>query len=535
MFRLSLIVVGSIALGAVLSYGWTKLGVRPHSESTPTITAQQTADSALARKPQSGQSLTPVSQALRSITYLTGEYSRTLALLEALDGAEPSTVGLWIDTAVAELYGDDLVTITGLLYSYLADLDADFAIAKALGAPLRQQGRWLTSIFARLASIDLPNALERAGQLEPLQGAVAARAILRERNDIESEQRKAIAASYGFSEPGPTFASNPYSRLSELVANGNIETRANWQELSNLAYQIVATDPVKALNTALAIEDQSVSSRITNMVLGYWAQKDPRGPVDWVLEHAAEENKVFELAQTAFRYYAQQEPHEAWRLTAYMEPSQVDRLRTAIIGQLARVDPDTAIFYLEELRGKESARYQLQEASISIASALLKSDPERAAEIAEKFSPDATQQQMLSYGLFDESPARALEILSAFKDESTRESLAVNLASVWASEQPDKSQKLIKALPIEQQAVLNRRLIKNMIRRDPIAAIEYAATLSADAGRDDALLRAASFLKATRRSLSETKRKDLERRMLNAVLDPQRREEMRAKFERRGG
>ena len=537
MLKVALTLLGSMAVGAALSMGW-------HHFSSPAVPAAQIPETLTSADPVESppgpattQARKSASEELRAITFLTGEFSRSLALLEALEGAEPEIVVTWIDTAVAELYGDDLVTITGLLYSYLADLDADLAIATALRAPLRQQERWLRSIFARLASIDLPDALERVSRLAPLQAAVAVRAILRERNDIESTERELIASQYGIEVAGPTFAANPYTRLRELVSDGNIETRASWRELSRLVYQLVTIDPEKALVTAFAIENKDKSRNIANMVLGYWGQRSPREPVDWVLNNNMEDERVFEFAQMAFMQYAQREPLEAWQLSSYVDPAQTDMLRINIIGELARVDPEMAIYHLNELRSRDSLSYRVGDASIRVASVLLQRDTQRAVELLTGLKPSFTQQHTLAYSMIDTTPERAFEILETIDDQTLRNSLTANLVSQWTQGQTQKSKKLVKSLPLAQRAELNPNLVQELLMQDPIRAIEYASELSADEGRDEALIRAASLLRISLRRgrVSEASLKDIEQRMLDAVIDPEQRTNLQQALDRTRG
>ena len=250
--------------------------------------------------------------------------------------------------------------------------------------------RWATlstTIFTEWAVLHLDDAIEAASKLAGARRNVALEAILRARDDLSEDKRRAIAVQLKreftyekfISEANALQSTTDPGESWDILLNDNIDdarqmgalvmVAEKWREQIGFAvlskiYQsriednwiknqltaaLAQTDPALALDYAKRVSDEWEQSSLSLIVVEEWASIDPQAALAAVSSFKPS-SLYFELEGTVGAYWAKNKPYELIQnIELLTQGSRIWALEVAF-SYIAREDPLEAIESLSAIK-----------------------------------------------------------------------------------------------------------------------------------------------------------------------------------------
>jgi len=295
-------------------------------------------------------------------------------------------------------------------------------------------------------------------------------------------QMFAIAIAAGMAESDP-------DRAMQWALQQDSDGRLNIY--SRVLSTIAQTDPRRALDAALTVENSSVRARSLQTVLGTVASTDPLLAISY-LEQI--DNKEIEQAVThqVVQSWARFDPQAAieWVL-AHDEPDQ-RRLMRNIGSMIIHQDAQAAIRLLPRLDDETANNWRVQ---IAASLATYASVAKTQAFLAQYKGQDNYRDMFRSavQGLANSDFQTALQMTHTLPDGVEKDSVLNSLAQQRLEVDPADSVRLISMISSPEQRVsATQQVVRNWHRLDPDGAATWARNLPRGQQRDAAIVGLAS-------------------------------------------
>lgn len=398
---------GSLALvfvAAVLAAYWLgqqRVVVHETIAAAPSPRVETTAPIPSDR--QQSPPATPSPTTIADILRLPGDFAQTAALYTLAARTDEPTLVRLIDEALAIEQLTERDAASSILYTRYTDLDAPAAVDHAFEHAGSSADAAIIAIFHTWARRDLETAADRVKSLSPPLHDVAALALLRARDDLDSRDRRRIAAELGVdesftalltAETAQRWAGDPRGAWNATLALADSSSR--WQQMLAVAGTWAKEDPQSALAAARDLDD-NWRQPLVHSVLSVWANTDPERALDELLTEppSSERNDV------ALSFLAGWSYNNPQLAAAWFEQQRDKELRANLVAQAAEgyalKDMEAAIDWARGLPANERV-----DAVATVAGILVQKDPERAAALVlEQNDANATKRLVMSWAQSD--------------------------------------------------------------------------------------------------------------------------------------
>ena len=243
-----------------------------------------------------------------------------------------------------------------------------------------QKDAFSRTIFAEWAAFHLDDAINAAAKLTGAQRRVALEAILKSRDDLTEDKRRAIAVRLDREETYHKLLSDSNALQStmdpseswDILLNDNVDDSRQMESLSivaeswreqigfeilskiyrsefknnriknRLAATIVQGDPALAFEYAQGVAEENEQSYLSKIIVEEWAHTDPLAALA-AASTFEPSSRVSDLEEEIAEVWARTKPHELIRnIELFAEESRVAPLKLAF-SYIAREDPLRAI------------------------------------------------------------------------------------------------------------------------------------------------------------------------------------------------
>lgn len=321
-------------------------------------------------------------------------------------------------------------------------------------ASVLQRDALSRTIFAEWAAFHLDDAINAATKLTGAQRSVALEAILKSRDDLTEDKRRAIAVRLDREETYHKLLSDSNALQStmdpseswDILLNDNVDDSRQMESLSIVAESWREQIGFEILSKIYRSEFKN--NRIKNRLAATIVQGDPALAFEYA-QGVAEENEQSYLSKIIVEEWSHTDPLAALAATSTFEPSsRVANLEEEIAEVWARTKPHELIRNIE-LFAEES----------------------RVAPLKLAFSYIAR-----------EDPLRAIESLSTVENSvGSTSAILQRIVNEWSLQQPEAATDWVlnnfdQEDPSLLQSLLNEAL-PSLARQDPIQAFEIALKL----------------------------------------------------------
>ena len=419
---------------------------------------------------------------LTEITQISSEFEQSLALYRMLSTATADDIILLLEDAKTSVPGYDYVGATSIMYGRLAELDIYAALDRALADSGPAQAHWINAIFHALARLDLDQATLLAATLSPEHKGVAARAMLRSRDDLPRTELLAIADDLNTAPPLNPFADDPRAAWEESKSIQNRDTR--YRRQYQILMQWAQLDPAQALAMTNDLP-QNYAQGLQMQITSKWAASDFDAAWRWVNENVDGRSQ----SQLSTRLIGQlaERDLEGARLLSDTLPEQIkNNALQQIIPAWAKQDPQDLLAWLDQQSSPEVRTMMINQAT----NAFALHNPDYLDVLLERLDPDAQQQarQMLVSVLAHTQPDRAIPQIEAISDPRQRLQASQTLLSNWVRQDRRAAEKWLESLNAEESATLYQTYMQSWSQWDENAAMQYAERIRDPELRDNAML-----------------------------------------------
>ena len=420
--------------------------------------------------------------ALADIWHGGSDFRRTAALYDTLLDADLAEVERLLQEAGWLRLQRERRYAKAIIYKRYAELDPVAAVDRIVSRGA-EEARFLGTVFAAWAQMDLEAAIEGADALEFPAKRQAGVAILSVSEDAGVARQREIASQF-YSEHVLTRAldtsqaeSNPEDAWLAAVAMapGVERTQAAWRALSVW----IARSPEEALRAVGDFPEPQVRDTWRANLVRMWAKADVQAAVDWTLAQPPSRQRS-DLVAYAADALASVSPLEALQIAGDLEPHLRRRVSNKAFLAWGREDPAGALAALEDLAPEQSIG--------SIRRGLLAAwsgvDPQAAFgwAVSQPRSQDyewliETPLQILA----QTSPHRAMSLVDEL-DDDTRRNITGGILQVWSEADPQAAAAWIDAGSLfDRDAV--KAVVVNYAMLDAEAAFDWTTTLPSDVQR----------------------------------------------------
>lgn len=477
--------IGFVAIGCTVGVAAFLAIVLWFPESDPGATPPDSPTVATTPKPAREQPPTRSSSRSLSLAELWrggSEFERTAALYGALLDADSGDVERLLQEADGLRLQRQRRAAKSIIYSRYAELDPLAAVAhvESRGA----DARFLGTVFAAWAKIDIDAAIERADALEYPARRHAGIAILSVSEDLGASRRHEIAHRFSAdhvltqARQASQAEFDPEGAWLDAVAMtpGEARTQAAWRALQSW----IGVDPATALQAVVNFPEPRVRDQWRKDLVRRWAKADVQAALDWALALPASGQRSGLIAQAA-KELAQVSPLEALEIAADLEPHMRRQINTAAFQAWGRDDPSGALAALE-VHGDEQSINSMRRGLVAAWAGV---DPQAAFDwvVSNPRSPDyswlvETPLQILAQA----SPQRAMALADEL-DDDTRRNIMGGLLRVWSEDDPQAAAAWIDGASLYERDAVTA-VVRNYAMLDAEAAFDWVAGLPLSARRN---------------------------------------------------
>ena len=379
-----------------------------------------------------------------------------------------------LDHAQHQLADDIRPSATNILFSRLAELDADAAVDAALQRPHPSQAEWLQAIFEVWLRTAPASAVARAETLSGMHRTIVQQTIYRSRPDLLA--RRPSTVTYASTIQADSFPT-AWQKALEITNRSDRLTG-----LQILLMEWAASDAAAAIAAAETGFDETMRPHMQGMVAGIWVGQDLDAASAWINSQPNLEQLLQGLA------YELKDLDLASQLAASLDEKHGDALISSTIYALAPDEPAeverwTAAQTDEKVRklGLQALAYGKQLNTESPADMLGWLDSLNASDAA------IVEESVLG-GLVHKTPHLVIARLPEVSDDGVRSSLTYSLVQKLVKDDPLAAAALTADAPTEDRAKLYRSLTKRWARQDRDAALKFARGLTDPDARNNALI-----------------------------------------------
>ena len=164
----------------------------------------------------------------------------------------------------------------------------------------------------------------------------------------------------------------------------------------SIGRRLAVTDPIRAIEYALSIQDTNTSRNVENTALARWAKTEPKGAMDYLREvYVADEMRLMHGAMSVANAWGRANPEEAINYFQTIDSELTRReASVAVVNQWANQDLASAVRFATEGASENTRDYVLR--GLANNHRLLQSDPEEAIRVAQSIRDVEMRRQTLS-------------------------------------------------------------------------------------------------------------------------------------------
>lgn len=433
--------VGGAVFGVVLGFGLAsefrpRVSCAPGGAETPPAVASENMLPSLPFFSDSN----PTPQTLAEILQIPGDFAQTAALYELAMNLDEARIVELLDEAVSLRPVSEGQAASSILYGMYAELNPEGAVDRLLLGGRSYESALLGRVFHTWARADLDAALARAMELGMQQKLMAGMSILRSRDDVSADERRAIAQQLGLAGMLPQLeAQQQLSRVDDPAAAwstalGLRNRQERGQRLMMLAEVWARRDPQSAMAAVEGLERADLRAGLKHQVIQHWASHDAEGAVEWVLAQPASRDRSM-MVSSALTALATSDPQRAVQLTNVLSGAERRQSLAGVLGAWSRADPRAAVQALASVQDPATRLLAVRQ----IAGSYAESYPDEAAQWLAGLDPAEADQAavMVVRILARENPLAAGDLVAGITDPAQKSNAARRLVSRWARDDPE--------------------------------------------------------------------------------------------------
>lgn len=446
------------------------------------VAASPTETTAVGQTTDRDEADTGTSTSLADIWHGGSDFQRTAALYDSLLDADSGAVERLLQEAGWLRLQRERRFAKAIIYKRYAELDPAAAVARIVARGAEEE-RFLSTVFAAWAQLDIDAAIEGADALEFPARRQAGIAILSVGEDLGVARQREIAKQF-FAEHVLTraldtsqaeFDAEDAWLAAVAMAPGAERTQAAWRALSVW----IDRSPEEALRAVDDFPEPRVRDTWRMNLVRMWAKADVHAAVDWTRAQPSSRQRSDLVAQAA-EVLASVSPLEALQIAADLEPHKRRQVSNKAFQAWGREDPAGALAALGDLAPEQSIG-AIRRGLVAAWSGV---DPEGAFgwAVSQPRSQDyewliETPLQVLA----QTAPHRAMALVDELGDD-TRRNITGGILEVWSEADPQAAAAWIDAGSLyERDAV--RAVVVNYAMLDAEAAFDWVTTLPSDVQR----------------------------------------------------
>jgi hypothetical protein len=369
--------------------------------------------------------------------------------------------------------------------------DASAALAEAVGMAGQPRRHERLTRIAELIAIDSPAAaMSLAGRITDARDRTAwQRAVA----GIWADSDPAAAAAWlGDAPPGvrtrlTDAVAVPYARRDPQAALDwarRSSTTSEWGAWIAVLSTIAETDPVTAVETALAAPAGVQRQNGIAVAVAFLARKDPMLAASYLDRVQAGSDRLGATSQIAIQMAMQGDRAQAldW-LAAHADPRAARSASMRIAYDWATEDPDGALRYADRLPSRDRSSW-----TTVVASAVADADPERVVALIASRRGEPDFAEMVASAARSIGPLRpdlAMDLADQITDPQLRDRALEGAIPNIAQRSPVDAARVIERIESDEtRAHVTQMVAQVWAQSDPKGAFEWVRSLPAGSSRD---------------------------------------------------
>lgn len=418
---------------------------------------------------------------------LPTDFAETEALYVIAGRADSSEVQNLIYQAARIRSKADRDAALQILFLRLTEIDPPSALAMANSAAFKKNRSILREVWIAWGRIDLDSALDAAREGSTAEKNRAAQYLYSSLRGLDSGKSQLVQSVLG-TRPGSSVTAqylhaladeSPVAAVRYIESLGSVSEQR--EKFSWLAAYLGRNGQSDVAVYADLISSPNNRRQFTQYLASFAAQSDPEAALEKLLSGKLRTQSLGQ-AQAALHRLAEQNPDKAIEyLDRFPDFGMKRGLVSVIATAMAKTDPDRALAL-----ARDNDPSGTEGLFVGIVAQIAQFDPQRAMTEAAAISDPRQRQQALSGALLtatQNDPSGAAQLLELISDSNTRRSGIQQIASSWAQQDIDGAIAWAGTLDAGEKRSAIVKIGQQLVYADLDRAVEFVARVPAGDAR----------------------------------------------------